>query len=34
MNVYGGLEKRAVTLFSETAEDRIIGSIYEENRLY
>lgn len=27
-------EKRAVTLFSETAEDRIIGSIYEENRLY
>ena len=27
-------EKRAVTLFSETAEDRIIGSIYEENSLY
>lgn len=27
-------EKRAVPLFSETAEDRIIGSIYEEDRWY
>lgn len=27
-------KKREVPLFSETAEDKIIGSIYEENRWY